>query len=90
MAFINGSKSQGVLLAFLARINGVTDFSRSLYFVQDRQGAEGSNVIPGLSGGSYTTLLYDVEETGEITSNQPAHQSNFTLKFTGKHVLFIF
>ncbi len=87
--FIDGSRSQGMFLAFLARINGVTDFCRSLYFVQDRQGAEGNNVLPGLSGGNFTTFSYDVEETGEITSNQPAQQSNFTLKIKGKHVSFM-
>ena len=69
VAFPSGSNALGVLIILLHRTNGLTDFNQSIYFVQERTGAEGMNQLSGILAGNYIALAYDVEENGEITSN---------------------
>ncbi len=81
LTFISGSLARGdfVSLLYIDNSNGgpMVDFSQSLYYVQGR--SEMTNTITGLPGGMYMALAYDVEETGEITSNNAADQQSVNI-----------
>ena len=79
IVFVGGSNALGVLMIFLFRANGLIDFSRSVYFVQGRLGAQTINKISGISGGTYVASAYDVDEDGEITSHLAAEEEEITL-----------
>ncbi len=84
LTFINGSIARGGYLSLLYIDNSnrgpMVDFSRSLYYVQGR--SDMTNTITGLPGGMYMALAYDVEETGEITSDRAANQQSVTITGT--------
>ncbi len=81
LTFTSGSLARGgfISLLYIDNSNGgpVVDFSHSLYYVQGR--SEMTNTITGLPGGMYMALAYDVEETGEITSDRAADQQSVTI-----------
>ena len=72
VVFVDGSNALGVLIILIFRTNGLTDFSRSIYFVQGRTGAQTTNQLSGVAAGTYEALAYDVEEDGLITSTTAA------------------
>lgn len=77
--FVNGSNALGALIIFLLQNNSVTDFSKSVYFVQSKPEAENINLVRELSAGNYTVLAYDIEESGRITSDMAAETKDVTV-----------
>ncbi len=82
LAFLSGSKARGTFMAVLHITNGMTNFNQSFYFVQNISAAQMANTIAELSGGMYMALAYDVEKTGEITSDRAADQQSVTITGT--------
>ncbi len=82
LAFLSGSKARGTFMAVLHITNGMTNFNRSFYFVQSISTAQMTNTIAEVSGGRYMALAYDVEKTGEITSDTAADQQSVTITGT--------
>ncbi len=80
LTFVSGSAARGVFVALIFRgHSSAIDFSLSLYFVQKRSLAEMTNQLMGLSVGTYMALAYDVEESGDITSDMAADQELLTV-----------
>jgi len=74
VTFVQGTRALGVFVAILFRENGLTNFTKSLFFVQNEASAAAANQLMPLPSGNYVSLVYDLESTGEITFRQPADQ----------------
>jgi len=76
--FIQRTRSLGVFISILFRENGMTNFEKSLFFVQNEESAAAANRL-SLPSGNYMTLVYDLESDGTISIEQPADQEMITL-----------
>ena len=74
VTFVQGTKALGVFMSILFRENGLTNFTKSVFFVQSEAGAAAFNQLMPLANGNYMTLVYDVEANGKISFKQPADQ----------------
>ena len=79
VTFIPGTSSLGVFMSVLFRERGLTNFAKSYYFVQNRASAIASNQLAPTAMGNYTCRVYDLESSGEITSEQPADEEIATV-----------
>ena len=77
--FIPGTSSLGVFMSALFRERGLINFAKSYYFVQNRASAAASNQLAPTAVGNYTCRIYDLESSGEITSEQPADEEIATV-----------
>ena len=59
-------------MSFLFKERGLTIFDKSYYFVQNQAIAAVTNQLEPIAVGNYTCQVYDLESSGEITSEQPA------------------
>ena len=79
VTFIPGTSSLGVFVSVIFRERGLTNFKKSFYFVQNRASAAASNQLAPTAMGNYTCEVYDLESSGEITSEQPVDQEVATV-----------
>ena len=50
------------------------NFAKSYYFIQNQARAAASNQLTQIAMGNYTCQVYNLESSGEITSENPADQ----------------
>ena len=79
VTFIPGTSSLGVFMSVLFRERVLINFAKSYYFVQNRASAAASNQLAPTTVGNYTCRVYDLELSGEITSEQPADEEIATV-----------
>ena len=77
--FIPGTSSLGVFMSVLFRERGLINFAKSYHFVQNRASAAASNQLAPTAMRNYTCRVYDLELSGEITSEQPADEEMATV-----------
>ena len=79
ITFVQGTKALGIFMSILFRENGLTNFTKSVFFVQRRTSAAAFNQLMPLANGNYMTLVYDVEANGKISIEQPADEEMVTV-----------
>jgi len=78
VTFVQETRELGVFISVLFRKNGMTSFSKSLFFVLSKASAAALNQLR-LPNGNYMVQAYDLEYTGEISIGQPADQEMVTV-----------
>ena len=79
VSFIPGTNTLGVFISVIFRDRGLTNFTKSYYYVQNQACAAASNQLSPIAMGNYTCHVYDLESSGEITSEQPADEEVATV-----------